>query len=53
MGGAEDFTGEGEPDAAPRLRTAVWIFAGKTDWTLARISEPEAEFADLQVKAAK
>ncbi|MEN3586668.1 hypothetical protein AAH978_21315 [Streptomyces sp. ZYX-F-203] len=48
-----DFTGAGEPDAAPGLRTAVGIYSGKTDRTLARISELEAELADLRVEAAK
>ncbi|WP_256106053.1 hypothetical protein [Streptomyces sp. ODS05-4] len=48
-----DFTRAGEPDAAPGLRTAVGIFSGKTDRTLARISKLEAELADLRVEAAK
>ncbi|MFJ4715034.1 hypothetical protein [Streptomyces sp. NPDC088785] len=48
-----DFTEAGEPDAAPGLRTAVGIYSGKTDRTLARISELEAELADLRVEAAK
>lgn len=47
------FTGAGEPDAAPGLRTAVGIYSGKTDRALARISELEAELADLRVEAAK
>jgi hypothetical protein len=51
--GRMDFTGAGEPDAAPGLRTAVGIYSGKTDRTLARISELEAELADLRVEAAK
>ncbi|MFD5617197.1 hypothetical protein [Streptomyces yangpuensis] len=48
-----DFTEAGEPDAAPGLRTAVGIYSGKTDRTLERISELEAELADLRVEAAK
>lgn len=48
-----DFTEASEPDAAPGLRTAVGIYSGKTDRTLARISELEAELADLRVEAAK
>ncbi|MFJ1590817.1 MULTISPECIES: hypothetical protein [Streptomyces] len=48
-----DFTGTGEPDAAPGLRTAVGIYSGKTDRTLTRISELEAELADLRVEATK
>ncbi|MFJ9328779.1 hypothetical protein ACIRPN_30815 [Streptomyces sp. NPDC101230] len=47
------FTGAGEPDAAPGLRTAVGIYSSKTDRALARISELEAELADLRVEAAK
>ncbi|MFD4276147.1 hypothetical protein R2B67_21495 [Streptomyces cyaneofuscatus] len=51
--GRMGFTGAGEPDAAPGLRTAVGIYSGKTDRALARISELEAELADLRVEAAK
>ncbi|MGV9317941.1 hypothetical protein [Streptomyces sp. NPDC003660] len=48
-----DFTGAGEPDAAPGLRTAVGVYSGKTERTLARISELEAELSGLRVEAAK
>lgn len=52
-GRADGLHGAGEPDAAPGLRTAVGIYSGKTDRTLERISELEAELAELRVEAAK